>query len=112
MDGGVLPLQGPPGSGKTYAAARMIVQQVEAMKEMVNAFSDYARAPDLDLNQFSIDKLVHYVNETRLDAIAVTNHNVFDAYQYRVIRDTLSVPVFPGIEINLCEQYLHGEQSE
>ena len=42
-------------------ATHTIVQQVEAMKEMVNAFSDYARAPDIDLHLFSIDKLVHEV---------------------------------------------------
>jgi nitrogen fixation/metabolism regulation signal transduction histidine kinase len=42
-------------------ATHTIVQQVEAMKEMVNAFSDYARAPDLDINRFSIDKLIHEV---------------------------------------------------
>ncbi len=42
-------------------ATHTIVQQVEAMKEMVNAFSDYARAPDIDLHAFSIDKLVHEV---------------------------------------------------
>ena len=42
-------------------ATHTIVQQVEAMKEMVNAFSDYARAPDMDIGQFSMDKLVHEV---------------------------------------------------
>ncbi len=42
-------------------ATHTIVQQVEAMKEMVNAFSDYARAPDIDLNRFDIDALVHEV---------------------------------------------------
>ena len=42
-------------------ATHTIVQQVEAMKEMVNAFSDYARAPGIDINLFSIDKLVHEV---------------------------------------------------
>jgi nitrogen fixation/metabolism regulation signal transduction histidine kinase len=42
-------------------ATHTIVQQVEAMKEMVNAFSDYARAPDMDINRFSLDKLVHEV---------------------------------------------------
>ena len=42
-------------------ATDTIVQQVEAMKEMVNAFSDYARAPDIDLSQFSIEKLVHEI---------------------------------------------------
>ena len=38
-------------------ATHTIVQQVESMKEMVNAFSDYARAPDIDINVFSIEKL-------------------------------------------------------
>jgi len=38
-----------------------IVQQVEAMKEMVNAFSEYARAPDVDIAVFSMDKLAHEV---------------------------------------------------
>ena len=44
-------------------ATHTIVQQVEAMKEMVNAFSDYARAPDLDIGLFSMDKLVSEVVE-------------------------------------------------
>ena len=35
-------------------ATHTIVQQVEAMKEMVNAFSDYARAPDMDISGASI----------------------------------------------------------
>jgi len=39
-------------------ATHTIVQQVEAMKEMVNAFSDYARAPDMEIGMFSMDKLV------------------------------------------------------
>ena len=42
-------------------ATHTIVQQVEAMKEMVNAFSDYARAPDMDIGRFDMDKLVHEV---------------------------------------------------
>ena len=42
-------------------ATHTIVQQVEAMKEMVNAFSDYARAPDIELGRFDLDKLVHEV---------------------------------------------------
>jgi nitrogen fixation/metabolism regulation signal transduction histidine kinase len=42
-------------------ATHTIVQQVEAMKEMVNAFSDYARAPDIDVGLFDIDKLAHEV---------------------------------------------------
>jgi nitrogen fixation/metabolism regulation signal transduction histidine kinase len=42
-------------------ATHTIVQQVEAMKEMVNAFSDYARAPDIEVGKFDMDKLVHEV---------------------------------------------------
>jgi len=42
-------------------ATHTIVQQVEAMKEMVNAFSDYARAPDMDIDRFDLDRLVHEV---------------------------------------------------
>lgn len=42
-------------------ATHTIVQQVEAMKEMVNAFSDYARAPDIDVNSFDIGALAHEV---------------------------------------------------
>ena len=42
-------------------ATHTIVQQVEAMKEMVNAFSDYARAPDVDIGRFNLNKLVHEV---------------------------------------------------
>ena len=42
-------------------ATHTIVQQVEAMKEMVNAFSDYARAPDMDIDRFNLDALAHEV---------------------------------------------------
>ena len=42
-------------------ATHTIVQQVEAMRDMVNAFSDYARAPDIEIGVFDMDKLVHEV---------------------------------------------------
>jgi nitrogen fixation/metabolism regulation signal transduction histidine kinase len=42
-------------------ATHTIVQQVEAMKEMVNAFSDYARAPEIDIGKFNMHKLVNEV---------------------------------------------------
>lgn len=44
-------------------ATHTIVQQVEAMKEMVNAFSEYARAPDIDISLVPIDQLVQEVVE-------------------------------------------------
>jgi nitrogen fixation/metabolism regulation signal transduction histidine kinase len=37
---------------------RTIVQQVETMQQMVNAFSEYARAPDMQVTRFSLNQLV------------------------------------------------------
>jgi nitrogen fixation/metabolism regulation signal transduction histidine kinase len=42
---------------------RTIVQQVEAMKAMVNAFSDYARAPRMQLRDVDVNELVTDVVE-------------------------------------------------
>jgi PAS domain S-box-containing protein len=44
-------------------ATHTIVQQVEAMKEMVNAFSEYARAPEMDLSRFDLNQLISEVAE-------------------------------------------------
>lgn len=40
-----------------------IVQQVEAMKEMVNAFSEYARAPRFEMSRIDLNKLVREVTD-------------------------------------------------
>ena len=65
---------------------RTIVEQVESMKEMVNAFSDYARSPALrpaavDLNALVLDVVELYRTaspavrfETRLDRTIVSVH--------------------------------------
>jgi nitrogen fixation/metabolism regulation signal transduction histidine kinase len=42
-------------------ATYTIVQQVEAMKAMVNAFSEYARAPDMKVTRFPLNALVSEV---------------------------------------------------
>ena len=39
-------------------ATHTIVQQVEAMQQMVNAFSEYARAPEMRITRFSLNQLV------------------------------------------------------
>ena len=44
-------------------ATHTIVQQVEAMKRMVNAFSEYARAPSMQLARFDPNQLVVEVVE-------------------------------------------------
>lgn len=51
---------------------------------------------------FDLTKLQEYVTELQIDAIAITNHNLFDQEQYKVICNYLrDVIVFPGIEVNL-----------
>jgi nitrogen fixation/metabolism regulation signal transduction histidine kinase len=37
---------------------RTIVQQVQTMQQMVNAFSEYARAPEMQITRFSLNQLV------------------------------------------------------
>ena len=37
---------------------RTIVQQVQTMQQMVNAFSEYARAPEMHITRFSLNQLV------------------------------------------------------
>jgi nitrogen fixation/metabolism regulation signal transduction histidine kinase len=39
-------------------ATHTIVAQVDAMKQMVNAFSEYARAPDMQFSQFDLNQLI------------------------------------------------------
>lgn len=50
---------------------------------------------------FSAVALKEYVSVANLDAIAITNHDMFDAAQYQEINSSLDVDVFPGIEVNL-----------
>jgi nitrogen fixation/metabolism regulation signal transduction histidine kinase len=79
-------------------ATHTIVQQVEAMKEMVNAFSDYARAPDMDLSLFDLDKLVHEV----VDLYRAQESNI------RIV--LTSDPTMPMIEADMgrVRQILHN----
>jgi nitrogen fixation/metabolism regulation signal transduction histidine kinase len=44
-------------------ATHTIVQQVEAIKDMVNAFTEYARAPDLDVSKVNVNQLIGEVLE-------------------------------------------------
>ncbi|WP_290032885.1 hypothetical protein [Ligilactobacillus cholophilus] len=51
--------------------------------------------------KFSLDWLERYVKQSRLDAIAVTNHNLFDIDQFNEIDNNLNCKVFPGMELSL-----------
>lgn len=55
---------------------------------------------------FNLDQLKEYVQNTGIDAIAITNHNIFDVNQFMQISDSVSIPVFPGIEINIEDGHL------
>lgn len=50
---------------------------------------------------FSLPKLCEYISTAKLDAIAITNHDVFDLEQFYEIVRAVDCVVFPGIEINL-----------
>ena len=44
-------------------STRTIIQQVEALKDMVNAFSQYARAPDVEFSRFDLNELISEMTE-------------------------------------------------
>jgi nitrogen fixation/metabolism regulation signal transduction histidine kinase len=79
-------------------ATHTIVQQVEAMKEMVNAFSDYARAPDMDIGHFNMDKLAHEVVD------------LYRAQESAVKIALTSDPAMPDVEADVVRvrQILHN----
>jgi nitrogen fixation/metabolism regulation signal transduction histidine kinase len=79
-------------------ATHTIVQQVEAMKEMVNAFSDYARAPDIEVGTFDMDKLVHEVVD------------LYRAQESGIDITLMSDPSMPVVEADIgrVRQILHN----
>ena len=56
--------------------------------------------------EFSLDKLQQYVDSAHLDAIAITNHNLFDRRQFDLICDALTISVFPGVEVDLTRGHV------
>lgn len=51
---------------------------------------------------FSLDWLKSYVEATELDAIAITNHDLFDESNFKEISEALpNIKVYPGIELTL-----------
>lgn len=57
--------------------------------------------------KFDLIKLQEYVDELLIDAIAITNHNLFDLDQFKEIVENLqNVTIFPGIEIDFEDGHL------
>ncbi|MDI9471489.1 MAG: histidinol-phosphatase [Bacillota bacterium] len=78
------------------------MKKIDLHIHTVNTQSD----PDFE---FSLDALKGYVKEKALDAIAITNHNLFDEAQYNEIANALAgiTTVYPGIEINIGTRMGH-----
>lgn len=55
---------------------------------------------------FEQSVLNEYISKLSLDAIAITNHNLFDKLQYESICKNVSIPTFPGIEIDIEKGHL------
>jgi len=70
------------------------MKKIDLHTHTVSTVSDYAF-------DFDISKVKEYVEKLKIDALAITNHNVFDMNQYNLIKKSLTIPVFPGIEIDL-----------
>lgn len=52
-------LESPGGDAELLdRATHTIIQQVEAMKQMVNAFSEYARTPRMEVTRFDVNALI------------------------------------------------------
>jgi len=70
------------------------MKKIDLHTHTVSTVSDYPF-------EFDLSKVEDYVNKLKIDALAITNHNVFDLGQYLQIKTTVTIPVFPGIEIDL-----------
>ncbi|MEO6174033.1 MAG: histidinol-phosphatase [Flavobacterium circumlabens] len=70
------------------------MKKIDLHTHTISTISDYAF-------DFDLSKVTEYVDKLKIDALAITNHNVFDMKQYNEIRNSLKIPVFPGIEIDL-----------
>lgn len=70
------------------------MKKIDLHTHTVSTVSDY----EFD---FDLSKVKGYVEKLKIDALAITNHNIFDLKQYYEIRNALDITVFPGIEIDL-----------
>ena len=70
------------------------MKKIDLHTHTVSTISDYPF-------DFDLSKVKEYVDKLKIDALAITNHNIFDLGQYLQIKNTLAIPVFPGIEVDL-----------
>ncbi len=70
------------------------MKKIDLHTHTISTISDYPF-------DFELSKVKEYVDKLKIDALAITNHNVFDLAQYLQIKNSLAITVFPGIEIDL-----------
>jgi len=92
-------------------ATHTIIQQVEAMKEMVNAFSEYARTPDMEISRFDLNELIAEVAELyRHQELALSLELELDARLPGVEADAGRMrQVFHNLIRNSLEAINHSE---
>ena len=56
--------------------------------------------------EFDIESLKKYIDELKLDVIAITNHNCFDRTQFEDIQASLDIIVFPGVEVDIDKGHM------
>jgi nitrogen fixation/metabolism regulation signal transduction histidine kinase len=89
-------------------ATHTIVAQVDAMKQMVNAFSEYARAPDLQFTRFDLNQLItevvdlYRVQDSSADVKLLLERNLpeisADRVRIRQILNNLVTNSFEALE--------------
>jgi hypothetical protein len=70
------------------------MKKIDLHTHTISTISDYSF-------EFNLSKVKEYVDKLKIDALAITNHNIFDLSQYLLIKKGLTIHLFPGIEINL-----------
>ena len=109
-------------------STHIIVEQVAAMRDMVNAFSDYARAPDMEISTFDIKILIDEVidlykeQEARIKILFSVNSIIedFDAdpgrirqMMHNLIRNSIeAIDVRESGYININVNLLEIKQTE
>jgi hypothetical protein len=78
---------------------RQFLKKIDLHIHTVSTFSDNGFT-------YSLDTFKRYVEEAKLDAVAVTNHDMFDPGQFGQIEGALEALVFPGIEVNVEKGHL------
>ena len=74
-------------------------ERSEIMKKIDLHVHTIATSKDSDF-VFDIDKMQLYVQISKLDAIAITNHNMFDKEQFNSIKEKLNI-IIPGVKFSI-----------